>query len=496
MRRTWTIGIVVVVVGVLFAGPLSARFGMRAVGAGRPAAAPLPPRIPRGLYIKTNISAEIARQSGATHEDLNNYFNNLFQSLVANLAASGLVLQVHWDTLNPNSPDDANAYDWQFLNDAFKQVKAWNDANPDSTPKTIQLVLTPGFQSPKWVLDNLTTCDGLFFDPPKPTDLDCGKATFLPDVEEQDHNLLPMPWNDYYKNQWHNFLAQVNTQYGGRTELVSIAVAGPTASSEEMILPSGDALTQTQFSTPNNPAISPNAMWLLLLANHYRGQLLYQNSDQAFIDEWNNAIDMYGRTFSGITLVATTGSGLPNFYKGKFPIPAPFGPACGHPNMDCAAETTILSHLIQSTVAMNDRKATQTSGLEAARAGHVDLGLRSLELLSSDSTISPAILGGAQFNTSVVKQPEVEGASSVREQALFNVLGVFFANTANGNYYCQDVGTVPLSYLQIYDTDFVYAANHLRGEVTFTVPGCGTFTASIQDELNQASTQLLGIAHQ
>ena len=84
----------------------------------------------------------------------------------------------------------------------------------------------------------------------------------------------------------------------------------------------------------------------------------YQNSDQAFIDEWDAAIDMFGQIFSGVTLVATTGNGLPNFNNSNYSIPAGFGADCPNPNMDCAAETTILSYFMEPTVGGANAKAT------------------------------------------------------------------------------------------------------------------------------------------
>ena len=48
--------------------------------------------------------------------------------------------------------------------------------------------------------------------------------------EEADHTELPIPWNPYYKDAWHKFLKALADRYGSRTEFVSIAVAGPTAS--------------------------------------------------------------------------------------------------------------------------------------------------------------------------------------------------------------------------------------------------------------------------
>jgi hypothetical protein len=50
-------------------------------------------------------------------------------------------------------------------------------------------------------------------------------------------------------------------------------------------------------------------------------------------------------------------------------IPPAFAAACAvHPNPDCAAETTIVAHFAQPAVAGAKAKATQTSGMEAARA--------------------------------------------------------------------------------------------------------------------------------
>ena len=115
-------------------------------------------------------------------------------------------------------------------------------------------------------------------------------------------------------------------RYGENPAFVSIAVAGPTAASAEMIMPNDNNSTnpQTQFGTP----ISPTDMWLKLLAFHYSSMTAYQNSDQAFIDEWNAAIDMYGKIFKNVTLIATTGSGLPKLSRTGFTIPAAFSGDC------------------------------------------------------------------------------------------------------------------------------------------------------------------------
>jgi hypothetical protein len=320
------------------------------------------PRRPRGIYANVNISDKINQQTKAnpsiTESGLQTYFDGLYQSLLANPAVSGLSIQVHWDTLNPRDFTDPKPYDWTYLDPAFNDVAAWNVANPTAT-KTIQLIVTPGFQTPPWVLAKLNSCDGLFQTPPV-TLSSCGKATFTGFKENADGTELPMPWNSTYKSNWKTFLTALATQYGSNSALASIAVAGPTAASAEMILPNNG-------NTPAQSGIQPDDMWVKLLTFHYPGKPAYQNTDQAFIDEWNAAIDMYSGIFSGITLVATTGNGLPTL-SGTFTVPKDFTAYCKVPaDMDCAAETTILSHFADATVGGANAKAVQTSGMEASR---------------------------------------------------------------------------------------------------------------------------------
>ena len=209
-----------------------------------------------------------------------------------------------------------------------------------------------------------------------------------------------MPWNPIYKSAWQTFLMTLNARYGTNPVFVSIAIAGPTAASAEMLVPndSNSNNPQTQFGA----SITPSHMWLQLLALEYAGSPAYQDSDEAFIAEWENAIDTFGQVFSGVTLVATTGDGLPNFAGAAFTIPSAYTAYCNTPNMDCAAETTILSYFAQASVGGANAKATQTSGMEASR-GADDLGVQGVKQLSASTAqfTSPSsqILGGAQFNT-------------------------------------------------------------------------------------------------
>jgi uncharacterized protein (TIGR03437 family) len=266
---------------------------------------------------------------------------------------------------------------------------------------------------------------------------------------------------------------------------------------------------------------------------------------------------MYGQIFSGVTLVATTGSGLPNFGNGGFTIPSAFSGDCGRPDMDCAAETTILSHFVDSTVGGANAKATQTSGVEASRADNLDLGLAGVKRLSqSTARLAPPsaqILGGAQFNTSFSNNTLTEGCTSKfppnasdtpaaciipptctvqgclpvacipqaclapgvtqadlasfkifnnvpakdlipPEQAEYNVLNVYFGGTAAASFFGAAQGATPLNYLQIYFQDIQYATDGVSAPAQVVEAGGATVALSAQDLLNLASEKLLEIA--
>lgn len=515
------------------------------------------PRRPRGIYAVVNVEDAINEQqkanSSITTAQMDAYFNTVYQGLLANPAISGLTLQVHWDTVNPNPPGAVNAYFWNYVDDAFAQVAAWNTQNPSQTAKTIQLIVSAGFQTPQWMLNELTSCDGLFAMPVQTPPSTCGKATFLGYQEAGDSTELPLPWNPTYKSAWQTFLTGLAARYGANSAFVSIAIAGPTGASAEMILPS-DANSdnpQTQFGA----SISPSHMWLQLLALEYPSLPAYQNSDQAFIAEWEHAIDLYGQIFSGITLVATTGNGLPNFAGATVVIPSGYTADCVTPDVDCAAETTILAYFAESTVGGANAKASQNSGMEASRV-NINLSVPGVKQLSASTAqfTSPSsqILGGAQFNTSFVNDTLAEGCTSTfppnasntpasctipatcatngcipvqcipqaclapgvtsaglatygiyakvpanllipPEQAEYNVLNFYFSGTAAASTFGATQGSAPLNYLQIYSEDIQYAELNVDAPAQVVQSNGSSVSMSAQELLNLASPKLVGI---
>lgn len=498
------------------------------------------PRLPQGIYADVNIDM-YEKSYLKTHPSVpSDYFSTVYADLLANPDVSGIVLYVPWSRLNPNPAPTGSVprgyfqYDWSLIQDLLDSAK--------TAHKTVQLVVTPGNNSPKWLLGDIGANNGLLFTcnylfdstyPAPPAGTECGKVTFSGFIEGgYDKNTgvassqdQPMPWNSTYKNAWQTFLTALAKQFGSRTELVSIAVAGPTASSEEMMLPTrGNTNGVTQL---NN--LTPEQMWNDLLEHHYTSAykdfIKYWNSDVAIVDEWEHAIDMFGSTFSDLTLTMSTGDGFPNLdaplptdvpcnlNKGQtctFAIPVSpidFHGVCkAKGDMDCAAEATILTYFIQSTVGGSNAKATMMDGMKGgAKHGNLDIPCVKLISFETDLFTSPSqrILGGSQFahTFSEPTQTEDEGGCASTcspEQAEYNVLAWFFDGTSQGPSFPSGTvaiggnsGSAPLNYLQIYGPDITYAST---GPTVFVQMGTARNLTTAQDLLHKASLALAAIA--
>jgi len=356
----------------------------------------------------------------------------------------------------------------------------------------------------------------------------CGCATFLSGEGPNPTytlKLLPLPWNPIYTNAWANFVRAVGQRYATNPLLATVEVAGPTSDSTEMILPN-------QKNNPTN-VYKWNPLFALTFPSNY------QNSDQAFIDAWERAIDLYGQVFSNTTLAVTTGSGFPNFLYTNLPdtneipyatytVPPGFAWPPGSVNtkdrlhvMDAAAETTILAYFADPRHGGNNAKAVQEDGLAANEINLAPLGGRTLgsygikwlaETSASGNTILPGatnslsrVLGGLQFVGGFSTDTVGEGCNDPEgcptndsispEQALYNVMQVFFdGTTVGGAYGAKDsYGTLPLNYLQIYSVDVLYANSNITG--TNIVDGFTNIVyVTAQSELTNVSHQLFYIS--
>ena len=404
-------------------------------------------RRPRGIYAVVVLDTA----HGSAKADLD--------ALVSNPAISGLAIRMFWSSLQPAR----DRYDFSQLETAFASAAAAH--------KTVQLILVPGFGTPAWVLSEIASCDDLLTASAEGSaregkhagraaarnrsdgargghevasskgQASCGKVTF--EVSEGrahgEKQELPLPWNPVYKRYWKAFLGEVAAHFGARETLVSIAVAGPTAESVEIIVPrAGDQLER----------------WAQLLELFYRNPS-YHRSDKAFVDEWDAAVSVYGELFRNITIVLTRGSGLLNFTHGQA----------------SAAQASIVSSFAAHPVGANT-KATQTSGMKACR--ETEGGIKGVKELSSRGPV----LGGAQFDTSFSQKPAAEGcrASCDKEAAvcqsvtpalaLSNVLSVYFDGTPAGAAYSASNGTARMNYLQIYEKDIQFAGTQPAVQAT------------------------------
>jgi len=432
------------------------------------------PREPKGIYVAFRLDSVVSAAYSAAYTGqtkasqypypaltlppTNDVLIKYFTRLLDNPSVSGLSPEIPWNLLSLRNPGPdplnpaARSYLFEPIDDLFIAVNQWNTNHPRKTPKTIQLIISPGFNSPSWVFDHIDAevfaagcesggictgdCDGLFLlaQPPAPPHFNysnCGYTTIFWEVEgvPQVQEPFPLPWNPTYKNDWRRFLITLNAQLQSEPSnnaLVSIEMAGPTASSTEMILPNAKdqgplleatggflTLSPTYWgSDPTRPNLTVADAWDILLANSYGSGSNYYNTDKAFIEEWDRAIDIYSGIFSGITLsLTTTSNSLPTFTQASDTSEV-FTPAPGFESdcdeapgsskaMACAAVTQVLDYFVNPHVGGSNAKATQENGLTARNIGK-DLGPNGIKWLAVTTKAGTASLPGTGDSVSPV----------------------------------------------------------------------------------------------
>ena len=496
-------------------------------------AQPSPARQPFGIY------ARFVPGGCLNETDTDECITNNIAEILSNPGIAGIAEFVQWDQVSitegpTNSTMGTN--NWNIVDDVFNEVALWNATHTNYPPKTVQLGFIPGFDTPQWVLNQLTNCDPMFLaNGTVNTNLvtnTCGCATFLsgegPDPTYTNKS-LPLPWNPTYSNNFKTFIQTAARRYGSNPLLVTVEIAGPTSDSTEIILP----------NEKNNPTNywKWNPLFSLTFPTNY------QNSDRAFIEAWEAAIDMYGQAFTNTTLAITTGSGFPNFlYTNSsgdvVPYPTytvPLGflwpPGSVNTNnqahlMDVAAETTILAYFADPRHGGNNAKAYQEDGLSAweqplccaksmtfpAVAISIPTAWKWLAQSSAGgfsplpgtTNVVSRVLGGLQFVASFSGDPLDEGCNQPDngcsnnvpspEQAFYNVMQVVFDGTLDGSAYNLANGSLTLNYLQIYSADVLYANANTTG--TNVTTGFDTVLTNLTatSEFTNVAAQLFQIA--
>jgi hypothetical protein len=206
------------------------------------------PRSPLlGVYAKVDVEDAIRGCSNSPLR-LHACLRQLYGDLLDNKAISGLAVGIRWDQISLSLAIEGNnylflRYDWSFLEDVF-QVAGYHQAQ-------VQLIITPGFDTPGWVLNTLpnsgfpnysVSCNALLSEGPSEL-ANCGALAFSSYPKKpHDGDLLPLPRETTYKQYWARFLEDLNkeitkleSEFG--PSLAAIAVAGPNAASPEIIFP-------------------------------------------------------------------------------------------------------------------------------------------------------------------------------------------------------------------------------------------------------------------
>jgi uncharacterized protein (TIGR03437 family) len=452
-------------------------------------------RAPLGVYVKVNVQDAIDGYNG-TASQLHPYLQGLYASLLSNPTISGLTIGADWAKLQPSAGASAGSFDWSDLDDAFDAAAVAH--------KPVQLIITPGTDMPTWLVNQIPSCDPLFTTGSAPAN--CGTVTFVgyPEVQRAEQTVFPLPWNTVYQAAWDAFLMQLNARYGSNPAFVAIAIAGPVGASDEMIFPT---TTNTTAAQPSGLAV--DATWAALIQHSFPSNSAYQNTDQAFIDAWKQAIDAYESIFTGVTLFigADAGDDFPNFSQTVTPHAdnTLFAVDCSNSPkteiMSCEAKTEVLSYFV--TVPSLNGKGTQVGGMTASSPVTIgNIGVQGVKVLTALSPPpSPPFLGGAEFDFPVSGSSlEGEGCPDSSgnclgltvEEGAYNVMTVFFTGTPAAAFYGGTVGTAPIQYLEVSYLDLQYAlANPCPATPS---PALGYM--SLQDLYARASRDLFAIANQ
>jgi hypothetical protein len=480
---------------------------------------------PLGVYAHVNVDNAIKayrkyRKSGG-NEDEHTFLRHLyFGMLNNNPSVAGITFGIYWDRIQKSDPDcaslqnckpgtDLNGNDWIYLDDVFTEAKA--------TGKQVQLILTPGVDSPSWLFDRLLpTCDTLFdtMDPsPAPN---CGFVTFskFPEMQHADGHRMPLPWSTIYQYWWQQFLIQVNAKYGDDKDFAAIAIAGPICASPEMILPT------TLNGSRQSPGVKADHAWSTLIGNSFSlSSYEYQHSDQIFVAQWVTAIQTYEGIFKNVTLFLSPDSGddFPEFNDKTIDNPswlftADCSKALAYP-MSCDAKTQVLTYFLSTE--SGRQLATQVGGMTASSAltpedGDTGIGVGGVKVLTGlPQTSASRILGGAEFDwsvtTDVLATREGQGCTSTErmdkeckgispELAAYNTLAVFFYGTEFEDDYGwpQDTAaTGPMQWVDIDFEDIVWAQTNPA-----TADNGTPCNQSLQDLINGASWELFYMANQ
>ena len=475
------------------------------------------PKKPVGVYLHVDIEYML-KKAHHEHDDQatqDAFIKKRLSKLLNSSAIAGVAVGLHWSTLDHVLPSVDLAAEstcpscvWNDLDDVFEVVNAMPD-------KTVQLIVTPGFDAPPWLKQRLAPCDDLFTKNSSGVGPDCGSVQFI-DFNEQQRSdqwpqpglyTLPLPWNTDYQNAWWQFLGALNRHVKDQPSLVAIAIAGPVAGSDEMILP-----TTLNGLDPKNGVHSKTQVggkpadkaWTMLIDNYNRDtqhKPYPDNSNQIFVDQWTTTIAKYESLFSGLTIFLGPDSGhdYPTF---RLTGPAPatktlYGVECGLLSgqllTSCAAKVQVIEAFLAAKGP--NQKATEVGGMTAASEPEFgNIGVAGVKLLTArydGLRETGQLIGGAQFDHAVSNLRDHEGCPSsdrtcqhtpmTVETAAVAVLKEFFHHTTVG----QNYGDAPADNLN----ETMYYLDVPQGDIEYMEQnGCTSNTTGVLSLYQQLAT--------
>jgi hypothetical protein len=515
-------------------------------------------RTPSGIFVHVPL-ADLASYAG----DWSPFFGCFFGWMLDNPAVAGLELNIGWNEIS-HGPDPTNPAenDWTGIQAAVDAVQGWNSMHPHQPAKKIQLIVIPGFKSPTWLLDELAhkSCDSILAAGPDAVlaPYACEAVTITGYTEGEPKStgcaqVWPLPWSTTYKTAWHAFLVELAQLYGNKPEIVSIAMGGPTGTSDEMFVPHYESSQKAPaFGAPQqtygaykydldeviarmianwagvNAAanVNPYAAWLPPLPTDWK-----RTNDDVFFAEWLLTIDDYASIFRDLTLILTPAKGdvFPEL-QSKFDKPcagsdcSTYAALCPSPSMSCATVTRILMTFMASAYGPAshwDGKAVQVSGLTKKEDTNVGIkGVRYIAQVTEDAPGSPAqVVAGAQFahafsgkHHGICGRADLLGNDCSVEAAEDWVFGAAFDGTAAACRFwdtdpytkaCpvpEQNGDQPLNFLQIYWEDLLYATETGECLPTASPKSASPYAtpmgtvASLQDLFDAAAAILPAVA--
>ena len=406
-----------------------------------------PPQQPQpfGVFAKVDVESAITQSCTDLNLNVHECLQEIYKNVLHNKAISGLTIGLNWNRLSTtrlNTLPGGKSYvfggdDWSWLDDVFAV------AGPQGVP--VQLILTPGFASPLWVLDHLVPCDTLFTKGSAPPDCGSLKFSTYPGQSHTSGTILPLPWPSssiyasWYLGQWTKFLGELNghvqqSQYAA--SLVAIGVAGPTSASSEIIMPTSADGAKLAV----DPGGDVDGAWNRVILNAL-GTVFTKNetyTDQPFIDAWSQTVQAYQNTFNGPTLILIPDQGdkLPEYcfplycvnsvtplqldMKLFYTICSKFNP--GNYAVSCEAKARILANFAAAQSDMN-RQAIEVGGMSASSPlAQGDIGVPAVKCFATSSCLelldlkkTASFLGGAAFDyEATAKKTRYSNSSAAR----------------------------------------------------------------------------------